>query len=211
MSEIPFSIIVPTVFGCITYYSVGLRHEAEGFFVFLVILILIYNAFSGYSLIISASFSDKQVAVTLTPVLIVPFMLFAGFFVSSSNIPWYLKEFEYLSIIKYGYQSLMRNQFDYFMNYDRIGTSDAFYYCLQDNVSGYEEQSTCDCSNKTVYDTSDVPLSDFPYGCVGCCDPLSQLAKQTLGSSMGCLFALYAGCYLVSWSILACLSKDYDS
>ena len=67
------------------------------------ILILMYNASSGYSLIISASFSDKQLAVTLTPVLIIPFMLFAGFFVSSDNIPWYLKEFEYLSIFKYGY------------------------------------------------------------------------------------------------------------
>lgn len=208
MSEIPFSIIVPTVFGCITYYSVGLRHEAEGFFVFLVILILIYNAFSGYSLIISASFSDKQVAVTLTPVLIVPFMLFAGFFVSSSNIPWYLKEFEYLSIIKYGYQSLMHNQFDYFMSSDRIGTDEAFYNCLQPPSTGLPD-AECDCS--AAGDISGEPLSDFPYGCVGCCDPLSQLAKQSLGSSMGCLFALYAGCYLVSWGILACLSKDYDS
>ena len=73
---------------------------------------MIYNASSGYSLIISASFSDKQLAVTLTPVLIIPFMLFAGFFVSASNIKWYLKEFEYLSIFKYGYESLMHNQFD---------------------------------------------------------------------------------------------------
>ena len=73
---------------------------------------MIYNASSGYSLILSASFSDKQLAVTLTPVLIIPFMLFAGFFVSSDHIPWYLKEFEYLSIFKYGYESLMHNQFD---------------------------------------------------------------------------------------------------
>lgn len=39
-------------------------------------------------------------------------MLFAGFFVSSDNIPVFLKEFEYLSIFKYGYESLMHNQFD---------------------------------------------------------------------------------------------------
>ena len=79
---------------------------------FLLILVLIYNASSGYSLIISAGFSDKQLAVTLTPVLIIPFMLFAGFFVSSDEIPGYLKEFEYLSIFKYGYQALMHNNFD---------------------------------------------------------------------------------------------------
>ena len=56
-------------------------------------------------------FSDKQLAVTLTPVLIIPFMLFAGFFVNQNNIPWFLKEFEYLSIFKYGFQALVLNEF----------------------------------------------------------------------------------------------------
>jgi ATP-binding cassette subfamily G (WHITE) protein 1 len=84
ISELPFSITTPCLFGCIVYYSVGLIPAASNFFIFLAILVLAYNASSGYSLIISASFSDKQLAVTLTPVLIIPFMLFAGFFVATS-------------------------------------------------------------------------------------------------------------------------------
>ena len=112
ISELPFSIMTPVIFGCIVYYAIGFNPAFENFMIFLTILVLIYNASSGYSLIISASFSDKQLAVTLTPVLIIPFMLFAGFFVSSDNIPIFLKEFEYLSIFKYGYESLMHNQFD---------------------------------------------------------------------------------------------------
>lgn len=104
--------MTPVIFGSIVYYLIGFNPAFENFVFFLIILILIYNASSGYSLIISASFSDKQLAVTLTPVLIIPFMLFAGFFVSSDNIPVFLKEFEYLSIFKYGYESLMHNQFD---------------------------------------------------------------------------------------------------
>ena len=103
VSEMPFSIMMPTVFGCIVYFSVALDPLAGRFFMFLLILVLIYNASSGYSLVISATFSDKQLAVTLTPVLIIPFMLFAGFFVAASNIPVWLREFEYLSIFKYGY------------------------------------------------------------------------------------------------------------
>ena len=103
ISELPFSIMMPSVFGCITYFCLFLNPKASHFFVFLITLILIYNASSGYSLIISATFSNKQVAVTLTPVLIVPFMLFAGFFVAADTIPVWLKEFEYLSIYKYGY------------------------------------------------------------------------------------------------------------
>lgn len=103
ISELPFSLMTPVLFGAIVYYAIGYTSFFSTFVLFLLCLILIYNASSGYSLIISAGFSDKQLAVTLTPVLIIPFMLFAGFFVSSSNIPWYLKEFEYLSIFKYGY------------------------------------------------------------------------------------------------------------
>jgi ATP-binding cassette subfamily G (WHITE) protein 1 len=112
-SELPFAILTPTIFGCIVYFLIGLNTlTIEIFLIFLLTLILIYNASSGYSLIISASFSDKQLAVTLTPVLIIPFMLFAGFFVSTDNIPVFLKEFEYLSIFKYGYTALLVNQFE---------------------------------------------------------------------------------------------------
>jgi hypothetical protein len=64
------------------------------------------------ALIISAGVSDKQLGVTLTPVVIIPFMLFAGFFVSSAEIPIFLKEFEYISIFKYGYNALLVNQFE---------------------------------------------------------------------------------------------------
>ena len=56
-------------------------------------MVLLYCAAGSYSLIISTIFSDKQLAVTLTPVLIIPFMLFAGFFVNQDNIPIFLIEF----------------------------------------------------------------------------------------------------------------------
>ena len=72
-------------------------------FIIVAILMNLYIAAGSYALIISCIFSDKQLAVTLTPVLIIPFMLFAGFFVNQSNIPIFLIEFQYLSFFKYGY------------------------------------------------------------------------------------------------------------
>lgn len=96
ISEIPASIFIPVLFGCITYFSIGLDFE-DGheykfplfckliiLFIWLLvaILVLIYCTGGSYALIISSIFSDKQLAVTLTPVLIIPFMLFAGFFVN---------------------------------------------------------------------------------------------------------------------------------
>lgn len=38
-------------------------------------------------------------------------MLFAGFFVNQNNIPWFLMEFQYLSIFKYGFQALVWNEY----------------------------------------------------------------------------------------------------
>lgn len=111
-SEFPTSLLTPTLFGAIVYYAIGFSTVYwYKFPLFLTILFLIYNASAGYALILGTIFADKQLAVTLTPVLIIPFMLFAGFFVNQNNIPTFLIGFQYLSIFKYGYQALMLNEY----------------------------------------------------------------------------------------------------
>jgi len=112
IAELPASILTPVIYGCIVYFSIGLSTVyAYKFPVYLGLLILIYSASGSYALIISTLFADKQLAVTLTPILIIPFMLFAGFFVNQDNIPIWLIEFQYLSFFKYGYQVLMLNEY----------------------------------------------------------------------------------------------------
>lgn len=115
IAELPASILTPVIFGAIVYYAIGLSTVAAYKFplfckyyfllTYLIvgILILLYSAAGSYALIISTMFADKQLAVTLTPVLIIPFMLFAGFFVNQDNIPIWLIEFQYMSFFKYGY------------------------------------------------------------------------------------------------------------
>lgn len=109
-SELPYCICLPVIFGSITYFSIGLNATFEQFMLFLVSLILIFNASTGYAMVIATTFSNKQVAVTLTPVLIIPFMLFAGFF-STNALPYWTYPVAYLSIYKYGYQALYENEF----------------------------------------------------------------------------------------------------
>jgi ATP-binding cassette subfamily G (WHITE) protein 1 len=119
IAELPASILTPVIYGSIVYFAIGLSTVYSYTFPLYCnismllnddlvgILILIYSSGGAYALIISSIFSDKQLAVTLTPVLIIPFMLFAGFFVNQDNIPIWLIEFQYLSFFKYGYQALM--------------------------------------------------------------------------------------------------------
>lgn len=112
LSELPIGIITPSLFSATVYFAIGYNtNEWFKFPLFVLINFLIFNASGGYSLILGVTFSDKQLAVTLTPVLIIPFMLFAGFFVNQDNIPWFLKPFQYMSIFKYGFQALCYNEY----------------------------------------------------------------------------------------------------
>lgn len=63
-------------------------------------------------MIVSVAFSEKKLAVTLIPVLLVPFMLLSGFFVNESHTPFWLLPFQYLSFYKYGFQALMLNEYE---------------------------------------------------------------------------------------------------
>jgi ATP-binding cassette, subfamily G (WHITE), eye pigment precursor transporter len=67
-------------------------------------MIVYFNGVS-YGLFLSVIFPKPEIAMALVPVLIVPFMLFAGFFSNQNNIPYFFYQFQYLSMFKYGLQS----------------------------------------------------------------------------------------------------------
>lgn len=64
---------------------------------------LTYNAFGGFAYILGTAISKKEVINIIMPVILVPTMLFAGFFVNQANIPWFLLPIKYMSIFKYSY------------------------------------------------------------------------------------------------------------
>ena len=66
---------------------------------------------SAYGLFLSTLFEDVEVAMTIVPLLIIPFMLVGGFFAPLTYVPDFYKVFEYLSMYKYGYEALAYAQF----------------------------------------------------------------------------------------------------
>lgn len=112
VSQLPTSILVPTMFVSIVYFSVGLTlsHWSKPL-ISILGAILEYNAFVGFGYIIGTGVGDKQVATVLTPVAIVPMLLYAGFFVSQDNIPKWLWWFREVAIFKYGFQVQFLNEF----------------------------------------------------------------------------------------------------
>ena len=105
VSQIPSAIIIPTVFVVIVYFAVGLNLSSwEKPLISMLGAILEYNAFVGFGYIIGTGVGDKQVATIMTPIAVVPMLLFVGFFVKQDNIPKWLWWFRELSVFKYGYQ-----------------------------------------------------------------------------------------------------------
>lgn len=101
------------MFVSIIYFSVGLTLDPwYKPLISIVGGILEYNAFVGFGYIIGTAVSDKQAATVLTPVAIVPMLLYAGFFVSQDNIPKWLWWFREIAIFKYGFQVQFLNEFN---------------------------------------------------------------------------------------------------
>ena len=123
-SDMPFHLLYPILSVVITYFIVGLNTEPiSRFFVLSKIFLINYLLsnflivgigevcfFTGvsYGLLLSVLFPKAEMAMSLVPMLIVPFMLFAGFFVNQNNIPYYFYPILYLSMFKYGFQSAVQ-------------------------------------------------------------------------------------------------------
>jgi hypothetical protein len=65
------------------YWVIGFNtNSSDKVVYFYVIMVCMYNSMSGVGYVLGAAISDKQTINILTPVLIVPLMLFTGFFVA---------------------------------------------------------------------------------------------------------------------------------
>lgn len=62
---------------------------------------------SSYGLVLSTLFSDASVVMALVPALIIPLLLVGGFFAPLDQVHDFYRIFEYISMFKYGYQTLV--------------------------------------------------------------------------------------------------------
>jgi ABC-type multidrug transport system permease subunit len=83
----PFELIVPFVFTIIAYFACNLNQDASVFFWAFLTMELVHFCAASYSLIISTLIKDLNVAMSLTPITIIPLMLVAGFFNNLTEVP----------------------------------------------------------------------------------------------------------------------------
>lgn len=91
------------------YWFVGLSSTVSQFFIFYLISYLLTVNGISLGLMLGAMIQDQKSVSVITPIVLVPFFLFSGFFKNSANLPEWIGWIEYISPIKYGFSSWLQN------------------------------------------------------------------------------------------------------
>ncbi|KAL4222302.1 ATPase [Mactra antiquata] len=110
LAELPSFIFIPIVFCAITYWMIGLYATFEAFLVFTAILTLVSNIAVSFGYIVSTAANSVTTALAIAPPLMIPLLMFGGFFLNSDSVPPYFIWLEYLSWFKYANELIAVNQ-----------------------------------------------------------------------------------------------------
>jgi len=111
-TEVPFVVLFPALMSFISYYIVGFNDANAGKpFIFALILIFVSLAGNATGILVGSVFSDAKVATNVVPVILLPWMIFSGFYINSNSMPNWLGWFQYTSPFRYALESLMWNQY----------------------------------------------------------------------------------------------------
>lgn len=109
--DMPAIIIMPFVLTLMIYFAIGLAATFSQFFSFYGIMLLIVLSATSIGYFLGSLFPQPETAVVVSPVCMMPIIIFGGLMVNVDDIyPW-LAWIQWLSPIRYGMEALMRNEF----------------------------------------------------------------------------------------------------
>nr|AWC67559.1 white [Drosophila melanogaster] len=152
IAELPLFLTVPLVFTAIAYPMIGLRAGVLHFFNCLALVTLVANVSTSFGYLISCASSSTSMALSVGPPVIIPFLLFGGFFLNSGSVPVYLKWLPYLSWFRYANEGLLINQW--------ADVEPGEISCTSSNT-------TCPSSGKVILETLNFSAADLPLDYVG--------------------------------------------
>ncbi|KAF0688346.1 Aste57867_20026 [Aphanomyces stellatus] len=112
VSELAFQAIFPLLGLLVVYFMVGFGHTGSLFFTFYLFLTLVTSAAVGLGYMVSCMTRHAHVAQIVGIAIMLPMMVFGGFFLNAASSPTYLVWFEYLSPLKYCFRGMSRAFWD---------------------------------------------------------------------------------------------------
>lgn len=94
------------------YWMIGLGGTAGQFFIFYLVFFLVSFAGNSMGLLLGSAISDAKLVSILLPFVILPVVLFSGFYKNREDLPDWISWSEYVSPLKYSFIAFMRNELD---------------------------------------------------------------------------------------------------
>jgi ABC-type multidrug transport system permease subunit len=91
------------------YWFVGLSSTPGQFFIFYLIAYLLTVNGISLGLMLGSMIQDQKSVSVVTPIIIIPFVLFSGFFKNTGTLSSWLGWIQYVSPIKYAFSSWVQN------------------------------------------------------------------------------------------------------
>jgi len=111
LAELPFQFLFPLIFCTITYWVSGLQIDFTKFVIFVVTIFLVANIGQAIGLVVGTLITILPIAVGIMPMLIIPFVIYGGFFLNKHTAPDYFVWIQYISFFFYGMEILSTNEF----------------------------------------------------------------------------------------------------
>ncbi|CDW80123.1 abc transporter family protein [Stylonychia lemnae] len=109
--EIPVLVIQPMVWTIVVYFGVGLSITASQFFYYYLILFLLSLSSSSFGMFVSSLFNQQETALAIAPVILMPMIMFSGFFSNASTFQSWISWIQYISPIRYALEAFVWNEF----------------------------------------------------------------------------------------------------
>jgi hypothetical protein len=111
VAEVPLSVFLSSLGGCLLYPLVGFQRTLPKFFRFLGVTALQSFTASALGMLIGAAAPTSDAALALFPPLVVLMVIFNGFNINDKATPAALKLLPKLSLIRWGFEGLAINEF----------------------------------------------------------------------------------------------------
>ncbi|KAK2969752.1 hypothetical protein RJ640_028032 [Escallonia rubra] len=109
---LPSLLFSSLVFATITFWTVGLGGGAGGFCFYVLIILASFWAGSSFVMFLSGIVPHVMLGYTIVMAILAYFLLFSGYYINRDRIPPYFIWFHHMSLIKYPYEAVLKNEFE---------------------------------------------------------------------------------------------------
>mmetsp|Transcript_15521 Transcript_15521/g.29280 ORF Transcript_15521/g.29280 Transcript_15521/m.29280 type:complete len:687 (+) Transcript_15521:87-2147(+) len=112
LADMSTTIILPVIHVMVVYWTTNMRPSARSYFLFSFLFYLTLTAAQSIGLLMSAALPSLQLALVITPVLVIFLFIVGGFYIPFANMPAWISWVKWFSFATYGYCGLLVTEYD---------------------------------------------------------------------------------------------------